>query len=114
RKHQALVGQPTDDAERTLAVARAILRDGVVRHASVGRELLSCTKSVHPGGDRSGNFTRPATRPEGRSIAMGGVPLSAWRPLAFCTARTASMTSLKGRTRHRFQPTEVPWRSRRR
>jgi ADP-ribosylglycohydrolase len=43
------IGETTDDTERTMAVARAILRDGSVRHASVGRELLTCTKSVHPG-----------------------------------------------------------------
>ena len=43
------IGETTDDTERTIAVARAILQDGDVRHASVGRELLSCTKSVHPG-----------------------------------------------------------------
>jgi ADP-ribosylglycohydrolase len=49
RKRQWLIGETTDDTEGTVAVARAILRDGEVRHASVGRELLACTKSVHPG-----------------------------------------------------------------
>jgi ADP-ribosylglycohydrolase len=49
RKHQWRFGETTDDTERTIAVARAILRDGDVRHASVGRELLACKKSVHPG-----------------------------------------------------------------
>lgn len=43
------IGETTDDTEGTIAVARAILQDGAVRHASVGRELLRCTKSVHPG-----------------------------------------------------------------
>ncbi|PYR92240.1 MAG: hypothetical protein DMF84_14110 [Acidobacteria bacterium] len=43
------IGETTDDTERTIAVARAILEDGDVRHRSVGRELLKCTKSVHPG-----------------------------------------------------------------
>ena len=43
------VGETTDDTEGTIAVARAILQDGDVRHASVGRELLTCKKSVHPG-----------------------------------------------------------------
>ena len=42
------IGETTDDTERTIAVARAILQDGEVRHASVGRELLKCKKSVHP------------------------------------------------------------------
>jgi ADP-ribosylglycohydrolase len=32
-----------------VAVARAILQDGDVRHASVGRELLACVKCIHPG-----------------------------------------------------------------
>jgi ADP-ribosylglycohydrolase len=49
RKRQWLFGETTDDTERTLAVARAILLDGDVRHASVGRELLTCRKCVHPG-----------------------------------------------------------------
>jgi ADP-ribosylglycohydrolase len=49
RKRQWRFGETTDDTERTIAVARAILRDGDVRHASVGRELLTCEKSVHPG-----------------------------------------------------------------
>lgn len=48
-KREWLIGETTDDTERTIAVARAILRDGTVRHASVGRELLTCTKCVHPG-----------------------------------------------------------------
>lgn len=49
RKRQWRFGETTDDTERTLAVARAILADGDVRHASVGRELLTCEKCVHPG-----------------------------------------------------------------
>jgi ADP-ribosylglycohydrolase len=48
-RHEWLIGETTDDTERTIAVARAILRDGAVRHTSVGRELLECRKSVHPG-----------------------------------------------------------------
>jgi ADP-ribosylglycohydrolase len=49
RKRQWRFGETTDDTERTIAVARAVLRDGEVRHASVGRELLTCKKCVHPG-----------------------------------------------------------------
>ena len=49
RKHQWRFGETTDDTERTLAVARAILRTGQVTHVSVGRELLMCKKCVHPG-----------------------------------------------------------------
>ena len=48
-KREWRIGETTDDTEGTIAVARAILQDGDVRHASVGRELLTCRKSVHPG-----------------------------------------------------------------
>jgi ADP-ribosylglycohydrolase len=48
-KYEWRIGETTDDTERTVAVARAILQDGDVRHASVGREMLTCIKSVHPG-----------------------------------------------------------------
>jgi ADP-ribosylglycohydrolase len=49
RKHRWVFGETTDDTERTIAVARAVLQDGDVRHVSIGRELLRCKKSVHPG-----------------------------------------------------------------
>lgn len=49
KKHEWLFGETTDDTEGTLAVASAIIRDGAVTHTSVGRELLKCRKSVHPG-----------------------------------------------------------------
>jgi ADP-ribosylglycohydrolase len=49
KKHQWVVGETTDDTERTLAVASAIIQVGGVTHATVGRELLKCHKSVHPG-----------------------------------------------------------------
>src|SRR5206468_2896907 len=48
-KHQWRIGETTDDIERTLAVARSIITDRHVSHVSVGRELLRCTKCVHPG-----------------------------------------------------------------
>src|SRR5213078_3243649 len=48
-KHQWRIGETTDDTERTLAVARSIITDRQVSHVSVGREMLRCTKSVHPG-----------------------------------------------------------------
>ena len=48
-KREWRIGETTDDTEQTIAVARAILRDGSVHHASVGRELLECVKCVHPG-----------------------------------------------------------------
>jgi ADP-ribosylglycohydrolase len=48
-KHQWRIGETTDDTERTVAVARAIIADQAVSHVSIGREMLACTKSVHPG-----------------------------------------------------------------
>ena len=48
-KREWRIGETTDDTERTVAVARAILTDRTVSHESVGRELLRCTKCVHPG-----------------------------------------------------------------
>ena len=63
RKREWRVGETTDDTERTIAVARAIIANRSVSHGSIGREMLGCTKSVHPG-VRSllGDFTRPLIR----------------------------------------------------
>ena len=48
-KRQWRIGETTDDTERTLAVARAIIAGRDVSHVSIGGELLGCTKCVHPG-----------------------------------------------------------------
>ena len=56
------IGETTDDTERTIAVVRAILQDADVRHVSVGRELLTCSKSVHPGVKSLWEFHQMATR----------------------------------------------------
>src|SRR6187397_1275704 len=48
-KREWRIGETTDDTERTLAVARAIIAARHVSQASIGRELLACTKCVHPG-----------------------------------------------------------------
>lgn len=48
-KRQWRIGETTDDTERTVAVARAIIADREVSHVSIGREMLGCAKSVHPG-----------------------------------------------------------------
>ncbi len=48
-KREWRIGETTDDTERTIAVARAIIRDRKVCHESIGREMLTCTKCVHPG-----------------------------------------------------------------
>jgi ADP-ribosylglycohydrolase len=47
-RYEWRIGETTDDTEQTLAVARALLPDGEARHERVGKELLSCRKSVHP------------------------------------------------------------------
>jgi ADP-ribosylglycohydrolase len=43
------IGETTDDTERTVAVARAIIAERRVSHGSIGREMLGCSKCVHPG-----------------------------------------------------------------
>lgn len=48
-KRRWRIGETTDDTERTIAVARAIIADRKVSHVSIGREMLACTKCVHPG-----------------------------------------------------------------
>jgi ADP-ribosylglycohydrolase len=48
-KHEWRIGETTDDTERTIAVARAIIAEADVSHVSIGREMLECTKCVHPG-----------------------------------------------------------------
>ena len=50
RKREWRIAETTDDTERTIAVARAIIADqGRVEHTSIGREMLRCQKCVHPG-----------------------------------------------------------------
>jgi ADP-ribosylglycohydrolase len=49
KRYQWRIGETTDDTEQTLAVATALLQAGASRHEVIGRELLRCRKSVHPG-----------------------------------------------------------------
>jgi ADP-ribosylglycohydrolase len=80
-KREWRFGETTDDTERTIAVARAILRDGHVCHTSVGRELLTCTKSVHPGVaslwefHQAGDPARVAQRHDGCGAAIRVTPV---------------------------------------
>src|SRR5437762_9517934 len=75
-KHEWRIGETTDDTERTIAVARAILQDREVRHESVGRELLKCRKCVHPGvrspweSHQAGEPARVAQRHDGCRAAI--------------------------------------------
>ena len=81
RKREWLVGETTDDTERTMAVARAIVQDRTVRHATVGRELLTCEKCVHPGlaslweFHQAGDCERIATRHDGCGAAIRVSPV---------------------------------------
>lgn len=48
-KREWRIGETTDDTERTLAVARAIIAEQGVRRVRIAQEMLTCTKCVHPG-----------------------------------------------------------------
>ena len=75
------IGETTDDTEGTIAVARAILQQGNVNHASVGLELLKCTKSVHPGVEslwefhQAGDPARVTERHDGCGAAIRVAPV---------------------------------------
>lgn len=80
KRYEWKIGETTDDTEQTLAVARAILRDGEARHSDVGRELLSCKKSLHPGVSmwafvEAGDPSRVATDGDGCGAAMRAAPV---------------------------------------
>src|SRR5438046_7924847 len=49
KRYEWRIGETTDDTEQTVAVARALLGEGRVSHEAIGRELLQCRKSLHPG-----------------------------------------------------------------
>jgi ADP-ribosylglycohydrolase len=42
------IGETTDDTEQSIAVAKAIIKEGRASHSAVGKELLLCKKSNHP------------------------------------------------------------------
>ena len=77
RKREWRFAETTDDTERTIAVARAIVADaGRVDHTSIGREMLRCQKCVHPGVKslwefhQAGDPARIATRHDGCGAAI--------------------------------------------
>ncbi len=80
-KHEWRIGETTDDTERTIAVARAILRARSVTHASIGREMLGCRKCVHPGirslweFHQAGDAARIATMHDGCGAAVRVAPV---------------------------------------
>jgi ADP-ribosylglycohydrolase len=86
RKREWLIGETTDDTEGTIAVARAILQDGAAHHTSIGRELLGCRKSVHPGVaslwefHQAGDAARVADRHDGCGAATRVAPVGLLYP----------------------------------
>jgi ADP-ribosylglycohydrolase len=84
KKREWRIGETTDDTERTLAVARAIVRDRAVTHVGVGREMLTCTRSVHPGVKslwefhQAGDPARITQQHEGCGAAIRVAPVGAF------------------------------------
>ena len=56
------IGETTDDTERTIAVARAILQDGDVRHTTSAGSCSRARRVCIQVFSRSGSFIRLATR----------------------------------------------------
>jgi ADP-ribosylglycohydrolase len=80
-KHEWRIGETTDDTERTIAVARAIISEKNVSHAAIGREMLGCRKCVHPGVKslwefhRADDPARIATTHDGCGAAIRAAPV---------------------------------------
>jgi ADP-ribosylglycohydrolase len=80
-KREWRFGETTDDTERTIAVARAIIAERRVSHAGIGRELLACTKCVHPGVaslwdfHQAGDPARTTDRHDGCGAAIRVAPV---------------------------------------
>lgn len=80
KRYEWRIGETTDDTEQTIAVARALLREGDVSHEAIGRELLQCKKSVHPGVSmwtflQIGDPSRVASEGNGCGAAMRVAPV---------------------------------------
>jgi len=80
-------GETTDDTERTIAVAKAVLGSLPLTHTAVGEELLKCTKSIHPGVTsywefhQGGDPARIAEGHDGCGAAIRMAPIGiAYRP----------------------------------
>ena len=85
KRYEWRIGETTDDTEQSLAVARAILREGRVDHVAIGRELLRCQKSVHPGVSlwtflQLGDPARIAPDGDGCGAAMRTAPVGVIYP----------------------------------
>ena len=80
KRYEWKIGETTDDTEQTLAVSRAILETLDVQHDSIGKELLKCRKSVHPGVSiwslmETGDASRVALHGDGCGAAMRVAPV---------------------------------------
>jgi ADP-ribosylglycohydrolase len=107
-KHEWRIGETTDDTERTIAVARAIIGDRKVSHSTVGREMLrTCRKCVHPGVrslwefHQGGDPDRIATGHDGCGAAIRVAPVGIFYPPASLNvlveaAREASISTHGG------------------
>jgi ADP-ribosylglycohydrolase len=106
-KHEWRIGETTDDTERTIAVARAIIRDRAVSHVSIGREMLGCRKCVHPGVKslwefhEAGDPARIATMHDGcgaaiRVVSVGMLLASTDLDALVVAAREASISTHGG------------------
>ena len=84
-KYEWRIGETTDDTERTIAVARAIISERSVSHETVGREMLACRKCVHPGVKslwefhHAGDPARVATEHDGCGAAIRVAPVGIFR-----------------------------------
>ena len=80
KRYEWRIGETTDDTEQTLAVTRALLNEPAVNHQAIGRELLKCRKSTHPGVSlwaflEIGDPARIATEGDGCGAAMRSAPI---------------------------------------
>jgi ADP-ribosylglycohydrolase len=85
KRYEWRIGETTDDTEQTLAVARALLREGRADHQAIGQELLQCNKSLHPGVAlwafvQLGDPSRIAWDGDGCGAAMRAAPIGVIYP----------------------------------
>jgi ADP-ribosylglycohydrolase len=80
RRYEWRIGETTDDTEQTLAVATALIDARPLSHTTVGRELLKCRKSIHPGVStwafyQQGDASSTAMDGDGCGAAMRVAPI---------------------------------------
>jgi ADP-ribosylglycohydrolase len=85
KRYEWRIGETTDDTEQTLAVTRALLREGQASHTAIGQELLRCKKSLHPGVSlwafvQLGNPNRITSEGDGCGAAMRAAPVGVLYP----------------------------------